>query len=203
MTTEQLLANYAAIRARLRNPPQAVYDSGAGEHPKKVTIQPQLKQPILVEPSGEIVVVPVTPPEPPPAPLLPIRHVRWPSVLSFVARHFGFRVQDLTGRSRTMQISLARHIAFYLIHNLCCCSKNYIGHLLGYDHTTVIYGIRRAERLMAQHPDLADQVALLEELILADHRRRFTLPPDAQPYVEVHSGEGLSEPSLSAMEAGS
>jgi hypothetical protein len=72
-------------------------------------------------------------------------------VVAAVARAGGLRPKDLIGRGRTRALSRARQLAMYLLHEIHPgVSLHAIGYLLDRDHTTVLYGCRRAEALLAR-----------------------------------------------------
>ena len=50
--------------------------------------------------------------------------------------------RDLSKRCRKRYHVNARHCYFYLAHTYCACSLERIGKEIGYDHATVLYGIR-------------------------------------------------------------
>ncbi len=72
-------------------------------------------------------------------------------VVAAVARAGGLRPKDLIGRGRTRALSRARQLAMHLLHEIHPgVSLHAIGYLLDRDHTTVLYGCRRAEALLAR-----------------------------------------------------
>jgi len=67
-------------------------------------------------------------------------------VIRKTARHFGLKVDDLTGPSRRQTTVLARNLAIYLIRNLTGLSYLQIGQLFGHrDHTTILHAYRRID----------------------------------------------------------
>ncbi len=72
-------------------------------------------------------------------------------VVAAVARAGGLRPKDLIGCGRTRALSRARQLAMHLLHEIHPgVSLHAIGYLLDRDHTTVLYGCRRAEALLAR-----------------------------------------------------
>ncbi|MCD8209508.1 MAG: chromosomal replication initiator protein DnaA [Coprobacillus sp.] len=69
-------------------------------------------------------------------------------IIDIVADYYKLSPAQLTGRVRTGQIALARHIAMYLIRSLITdVSLKKIGDMFGgKDHTTVINGVERVEK---------------------------------------------------------
>ena len=69
------------------------------------------------------------------------------------ARACGFDPETLSGRDQRQPAVRARHLAIHLIRELCPgVSLLAIGLLLDRDHTTVLYGYRRAEALLGRDP---------------------------------------------------
>ena len=72
-------------------------------------------------------------------------------VVDAVARACALGREDLLGRGQARPLARARHLAMYLVRELCPgASLPAIGHLLDRDHTTVLYGCRRAAALRAR-----------------------------------------------------
>jgi hypothetical protein len=72
-------------------------------------------------------------------------------VVAAVARAGGLCPKDLIGRGRTRALTRARQLAMHLLHEIHPgVSLHAIGCLLDRDHTTVLYGCRRAEALLAR-----------------------------------------------------
>ncbi len=70
-------------------------------------------------------------------------------VVEAVARASGLDCKDLLGRRRTRPLARARHLAMYLVREMCPgASLPAIGYLLDRDHTTVLHGCRRAAALL-------------------------------------------------------
>ena len=70
-------------------------------------------------------------------------------VVEAVARASGLDRKDLFGCRRTRRLARARQLAMFLVRDLCPgASLHAIGHLLNRDHTTVLYGCRRAASLL-------------------------------------------------------
>ncbi len=72
-------------------------------------------------------------------------------VVDAVAHAGGVRPKDLIGRGQTRPLTRARQLAMHLLHEIHPgVSLHAIGFLLDRDHTTVLYGCRRAEALLAR-----------------------------------------------------
>ena len=70
-------------------------------------------------------------------------------VINVVANYYKLTPNELTGKTRTGQIALARHIAMYLIRNNIDVPLTKIGAMFGgRDHTTVMNGILKVENML-------------------------------------------------------
>ncbi|EPX84449.1 ATPase involved in DNA replication initiation [Rubellimicrobium thermophilum DSM 16684] len=83
-----------------------------------------------------------------------------------VAEHYGIRHADLVGNRRLKGFARPRQVAMYLAKALTTRSLPDIGRRFGgRDHTTVLHGVRRIEALMAEDPQLAEDVATLRRVL--------------------------------------
>ena len=93
------------------------------------------------------------------------------AVQSEVARQFGCHVSDLRGDKRTADVTYPRHIAMYLCRELTEASLPQIGARFGgRDHSTVVYGVHKIERLIQDDHDrqLHDLVQVITARLRAD-----------------------------------
>lgn len=80
-------------------------------------------------------------------------------VIGATARKHGLTAADLTGPSRSRQVSHARGMAMYLSRRLTPASLGTIGTAFGgRDHTTVLHGIRVTEERRSLHPGIAVEI---------------------------------------------
>lgn len=90
----------------------------------------------------------------------------YPSILEVqkaVASRFGVKVSDLLSARRTANIVFPRQVAYYLCKTLTPFSLPQIGRRFnGRDHTTILSGIRKIDRLRPSTPSLD---VLLNDLI--------------------------------------
>jgi hypothetical protein len=107
------------------------------------------------------------------------------NVMSVVANAYGFRADDLASPSRTHTLAFARQMAMYLAYEVTGRSSLVIGHILGRDHTTVLFGVRKIRRLRATDTTVADAVESLLCDMRVDRRRNgalaATVPRPASP----------------------
>jgi chromosomal replication initiator protein len=86
-------------------------------------------------------------------------------ILAETARYFGLRREDLVSKSRSRPLTTARHVAMYLLRELTQLSLVKIGELFDRDHTTVMHGIQKVERLMLDRDATYRQVQALTKVI--------------------------------------
>jgi chromosomal replication initiator protein len=91
-------------------------------------------------------------------------------ILAETARYFGLTREELCSRSRSRQLTAARHVAMYLVRELTSLSLPKIGELFDRDHSTVMYGTGKIERQMSAREPTYRQVAELTRSI-KDHAR--------------------------------
>lgn len=87
-------------------------------------------------------------------------------VIFAVAQHFNISTFDLKSKSRVASLVYARQVGFYLARELAKRSFPEIGKKFGdRDHTTVLHGYRKIERLIRSDWRVAYDVALAELLV--------------------------------------
>ncbi|WP_371346055.1 chromosomal replication initiator protein DnaA [Ancylobacter sp. IITR112] len=92
--------------------------------------------------------------------------VRVDSVIRAVARHYKVTPADILSQRRTANVVKPRQIAMYLAKTLTLRSLPEVGRrFAGRDHTTVLYAVRKIERLIAADAALAAEVAGLTAAI--------------------------------------
>ena len=83
-------------------------------------------------------------------------------IINIVADYYNLAPNQLTGKVRTGQLALARHVAMYLIRINIDVPLNKIGNMFGgRDHTTVMNGITKVENMLKTDEALK---AAIEEL---------------------------------------
>ena len=89
-------------------------------------------------------------------------------IINVVADYYNLTPSQLTGKIRTGQIALARHIAMYLIRNMLDVSLKNIGDLFGgKDHTTVMSGIQKVDKELKTNETLKEAVEELQKRLKA------------------------------------
>jgi len=90
-------------------------------------------------------------------------------IIDTICSRFSISRDQLTGRSRTRDITYPRHLAMYLLRELGSCSLTQIGQLLGgRDHSTVLSGYARIKQERASLPQTQTDLDQLE-LLLRQH----------------------------------
>ena len=87
-------------------------------------------------------------------------------IINEVANYYGLAPNELTGKTRTGQIALARHIAMYLIRINIDVPLTKIGAMFGgRDHTTVMNGILKVENMLKTDDALKTAVETLQNTL--------------------------------------
>lgn len=85
-------------------------------------------------------------------------------IINVVSEYYKLAPNDLTGKVRTGQIALARHIAMYLIRNNIDVPLTKIGAMFGgRDHTTVMNGILKVENMLKTDDSLKTVINNLQK----------------------------------------
>lgn len=87
-------------------------------------------------------------------------------IINVVANYYGIIPVEITGKTRTGQIALARHISMYLIRKHLDIPLKKIGEIFGgKDHTTVMSGISKVDKELKTNEQLKTAIEELEALI--------------------------------------
>ena len=87
-------------------------------------------------------------------------------IINVVADYYNLTPSQITGKVRTGQISLARHISMYLIRKHLDVPLKKIGDMFGgKDHTTVMSGISKVDKELKTNKQLQDAITELEKKI--------------------------------------
>lgn len=85
-------------------------------------------------------------------------------IISVVANHYSLTPSQLTGKMRTAQIALARHIAMYLIRTILDTPFTKIGDIFGgKDHATVMSAVSKVEKELKTSPEMRKVIEELKE----------------------------------------
>ena len=87
-------------------------------------------------------------------------------IINIVADYYQLSPSQLTGKTRTGKIALARHIAMYLIRQNLDVPLKKIGEIFGgKDHTTIINGIKHVDKELKTNPQLKQVLDILQKQI--------------------------------------
>lgn len=96
-------------------------------------------------------------------------------IIAEVADEFGYTVDELVGPSKARAVSTARSVAMYAVRKKTDLSFPEIGKLFNRDHSTIVTGCGRVEKLLSDHGVTLEQVVehLPEPLRKHDEHMRF------------------------------
>lgn len=83
-------------------------------------------------------------------------------IVNAVADYYYLAPSQILGKNRTGQISLARHVAMYLIRDVLDLPFARIGAYFGKDHSTVISGVSNVEKSLKTNPEMKKAVTALK-----------------------------------------
>lgn len=166
---------FVARRARLYTPPHAVFDHGIdlrrvgrGFHVRLMPWAPEYL-------AQRIVLAPEPKPAKPPAPLPKPKRTRlWKllgagqiaRIVTMVAAHYDVTDQLLYSPLRTARLVRPRQVAMYLSRAITRRSFPELARRIGgRDHTTVLYGVRKIERMTLADFEFGARMACLECVI--------------------------------------
>jgi chromosomal replication initiator protein len=108
-------------------------------------------------------------------------------IQELVADYYALSPGELLGRSRTRELSAARHLAIYLAHEITGASLPALGEAFQRDHTTVLYALRRVGADLGRDPCA---VAALEAL--RQQLKAAPQPREENQLVQLHRMVGGS-----------
>ena len=89
-------------------------------------------------------------------------------IAGLTAKYFGLTVLDLKSPARRRALVASRGVAMYLARQLTTSSLGQIGTFFGgRDHTTVLYGCRRTEKLLCRDRAIRQAIAELKNLLMS------------------------------------
>jgi len=104
-----------------------------------------------------------------PPPPITIKHI-----IGVVARECNLTRNDILSERRLAQVVRARQIAMYWAKELTGFSFPALGRQFGYrDHTTVLHGVRKIERLRSLDADLNELLQSIGKKIKDEHNARY------------------------------
>ena len=95
------------------------------------------------------------------------REVNPKEVIKEVAKLYGIPPSKLLKKTRNRKVALIRQLAMYLVRQVCDLPLSKIGELFGVsDHTTVLYAVRKIEKLKGKEPTFKEEIEFLREKLL-------------------------------------
>lgn len=87
-------------------------------------------------------------------------------ILDTVAEHFNVSVDDISSKKRDKEFALPRQIIMYLCRSMTTETYQNIAALLGKkDHTTVISGVKKIEKLIQNDNDLKNKIDIIKKKV--------------------------------------
>ena len=114
------------------------------------------------------------------------------------ANEFNVDTSDILSRRRHAQIIVARHAAFGIAKYITRWSLPEIGRRFGgRDHTTILHGLRKVERLMNANPGYAETIKRLREQVIDHMQAKAALSGECERGLPEQQGEGTGENTVS------
>jgi hypothetical protein len=89
------------------------------------------------------------------------------TIVRAASRHSGYSAADIISHRHRADLVRVRHIVMYLAYRLTTYTFPGIGRFLdGRDHTTILHGVRKIERLIQSDERLSDDVAAIRDLAI-------------------------------------
>jgi len=79
-------------------------------------------------------------------------------ITEYVAKHYNIPLLDLLSKKRQKSITITRQISMYIIRNITEQSTSEIGKYFNRDHSTVIHGIDKIEKLISVDESLGQDI---------------------------------------------
>ena len=79
-------------------------------------------------------------------------------IIAATAAQFGYTVEDLTGPDKSRAVSLARAVAMYAVRQITKLSYPAIGEVFNRDHSTIINGCRRVEKMLEGADEIREAI---------------------------------------------
>ena len=94
------------------------------------------------------------------------REITPQTIIEIVCEHFSVTLDQMTGKSRSNDISRPRQIAMYLCKTMTECSLEVIGSFLGgRNHSTIIHGVQKIADEYEIDQDLKSQIDVIKKKI--------------------------------------
>ena len=127
--------------------------------------------------------------------MIAINRVSARSVIEYVGALHGLDYAVMAGAARAVRVTRPRQVAMYCARTLCPhVSTPMLGRLLGdRDHTTILHGIRKIERLLPFDVQVREEVAR----VVAHFRLSSTEPRDLMLSAQIDAASKHLETLIS------
>ena len=89
------------------------------------------------------------------------------TVQSVVEGYYNISHEDMIGRKRQKTIAFARHVAIYLVNDMCDVkSQAALGAVFGRDHATIVHSISVVEGKLREDANFGEELAQLKNKII-------------------------------------
>lgn len=86
-------------------------------------------------------------------------------VIKKICEHFNITSEILKKHNRSMAITEPRFICWYILYTVVGLTLCQIASIFDFNHTTVMYGLRRCDGLMQTEQSFKDKVNTIKELL--------------------------------------
>jgi len=87
-------------------------------------------------------------------------------IINQICTYYTIKPKDLKGKRRLKEVVRPRQVAMYLLRDLTDLPLTEVGELLGgRDHTTIIHGVEKIEKLLAENLQVREQVSVIKQQI--------------------------------------
>ncbi|HKJ82635.1 MAG TPA: chromosomal replication initiator protein DnaA [Mariprofundaceae bacterium] len=95
-----------------------------------------------------------------------VRAVSVEDIQKKIANYYNIRIQDMRSSKRSRNVAFPRQIAMYASKDLTTLSLPDIGERFGgKDHTTILYAVRKVERMMGESDEFREEVERILQLL--------------------------------------
>ena len=95
-----------------------------------------------------------------------VRSVSVDDIQKTIANYYKVRLQDMKSSKRTRTVAFPRQVAMYVCKDLTTLSLPEIGaEFGGKDHTTILYAVRKIEKLRKESVDFDEEIQRILGLV--------------------------------------
>ena len=89
-------------------------------------------------------------------------------IIKIITDYYGVTMEDLRSKRKSRDISIPRQVSMYLLRQYTDMTFDDIGDYLDKDHSTVMSGVRKIEKMIGQDPTTANTIDALSKRISPD-----------------------------------